>query len=124
MRRLAVPTLALLLSPLASVAADAGEGDRSRAPAPRLDYRFDGYADDRVTYGSPTGGRWVGTWYGSDGSRFNGTYESGGATPPASVSYPLTDPDPALYGSGRVVNGWYYPKATETRTVIEYRQAR
>ena len=132
MRRLAVPVLLLLLAPVAVRAAAAQEA------APRLEYRMDGYRDDKVTYDSVPNsyrGRWVGTWYGADGSRYSGTYEgdfSGNtngrdlaqgstASPPVTYYEPA---DPALYGSGLVVNGWYYPPVVETRTVIEYLPAR
>lgn len=137
MRCLAVSAILLLLSPSAGTGAAARTTDG--APPPRLDYRLDGYQDSQVTYGSGTdsySGRWVGTWYGADGRRYSGTYEGGfrgtvrkGGPLPADTISPSPPPsretaDPALYGSGRVVDGWYYPPSVVTKTVIEYAPAR
>lgn len=123
--------------------------------APLLSYQADAPRDDVLTENNRPAyysGRWVGTWYGSDGrsysgeyhGRFEGTTTLAAAAPtrpgaasasprpaPGAPSAPLTQqpgvappgyrppPDPALYGTGTIANGWYYPPAMITTTVTK-----
>jgi len=131
--------ISILAIALASSTAPAMAGGTGTPPTPRLDYRMDGYQDSHVTYdGGPSGysGRWTGTWTGADGRRHEGTWEGRfdgrieGENHPAADDYPRPPrdihaaPDPAYYGSGQVVGGWYYPPAVVTRTVVDYRRVR
>lgn len=135
MRSLAIPVALILTASFAGPVTAQEYGS-----APRLDYHMDGYQDAYATYpahgSQSTGynGRWTGTWEGADGRRYSGTYEGsfdGTAKgreltyqdmPPPPPAYGR--PDPAYYGSGQVVGGWYYPPAVVTRTVVEYRLVR
>ncbi|MDX3900144.1 MAG: glycine zipper 2TM domain-containing protein [Sphingobium sp.] len=80
------------------------------------------YDDDGVTYG----GRWVGTWYGRDGTTYNGEYEGEYRGDVRSVTYdapPERDPrwsggPPPMQG-GYVANGWYYPAPTVTTVTVQ-----
>lgn len=130
MRRRAT-LISMLLLPLTATAPSALAQDKGAAAAPRLDYRMDGYRDEQLTHdsrGEDYRGRWVGTWYGADGTTYSGTYEGGfdanGLPAPTSAPAPHTEPDPAYIGSGKIVNGWYYPPPVVTTTVTEYAPAR
>jgi len=129
MRRRAT-LISILLLTLTATAPSALAQDKGAA-TPRLDYRMDGYRDEQLTHdsrGEDYRGRWVGTWYGADGTTYSGTYEGGfdasGQPAPAPAPAPHTEPDPAYIGSGKVVNGWYYPPPVVTTTVTEYAPAR
>jgi len=128
MRPCALHHAMLLLALSCPAFAQAEENREAMTASPRLDYQMDATRDEQVSYsgtGNRQPGRWVGTWYGADGSSYHGTYESGA---PASAAAPVTPvpasgtaPDPAYVGSGKVVNGWYYPPPQTTTVVTEYK---
>ncbi len=114
-----------------SKATDGPRSVRRGPPPPRHGGAYDyaagpgpAYDDDGVTYG----GRWVGTWYGKDGTTYNGEYEGeyrGGArgvtydAPPERGPYWSGNGGPAPTQGGYVANGWYYPAPTVTTVTVQ-----
>ncbi len=118
---------AMLLLALSCPSLALAAESRKDTASPRIDYQMDATRDEQLSQNSGSQqGRPVGTSLTPNSGAHKGTHDAGvlaattSAPPATGTTVPANGPDPAYVGSGKVVNGWYYPPPQTTTVVTEY----